>query len=67
VKSFLVLFFKKEPLAFWAGTEATPIPQESGSGPVGINKQFFFEKENQKTFSIWRELPRLACTRGWGG
>jgi hypothetical protein len=36
VKSFLVLFFKKEPLAFWAGTEATPIPQESGSRPVGI-------------------------------
>jgi hypothetical protein len=35
-KSVLVLFFKKEPLAFWAGTEATPIPQKSGSGPVGM-------------------------------
>jgi hypothetical protein len=39
VKSFLVLFFKKEPLAFWAGTEATPIPQASGSRPVGITQK----------------------------
>jgi hypothetical protein len=35
-EKFLVLFFKKEPFAFWAGTETTPIPQESGSRPVGI-------------------------------
>jgi hypothetical protein len=44
VKSFLVLFFKKEPLALWAGTDVTPIPQESGSRPVGI-REFFFEKK----------------------
>jgi hypothetical protein len=33
-KSFLVLFFKKEPLSF--------------SGPE--SKRFFFEKKKQKTF-----------------
>jgi hypothetical protein len=43
----LVLFFKKEPLALWAGTDVTPIPQESGSRPVGI-REFFFEKKTKK-------------------
>jgi hypothetical protein len=36
-EKFFGSFFKKEPLAFWAGTQATPIPQESGSRPVGIS------------------------------
>jgi hypothetical protein len=57
-KSFLVLFFKKEPLSPphappWAGTPAPAPragPRRGDAVAGGGRKGFFFEKKKQKTF-----------------
>jgi predicted FMN-binding regulatory protein PaiB len=66
VKSFLVLFFKKEPLAFWAGTEAKPIPQESGSRPVGITLKITRLQDKWKLGQNRNAADRAGLLAGYG-